>query len=123
MSVEPNNDCSELEERLRFETLIADLSLKFVNLPADEVDREIIDAQRQHLRDPRPRSCGALAVVGGGRGNFKLSHLYSIDGGQHLARVDERARGLSLVPAADAGGPHRCLFYDERAAGGGRPGP
>lgn len=34
------------EERLRFETLIADLSSKFINLPAGEVDREIEDAQR-----------------------------------------------------------------------------
>jgi PAS domain S-box-containing protein len=38
---------AELEERLRFETLIADLSSKFVNLPAGEVDREIEDAQRR----------------------------------------------------------------------------
>jgi hypothetical protein len=38
--------CAELEERLRFETLIADLSLRFVNVPADGVDREIEDAQR-----------------------------------------------------------------------------
>ena len=36
----------ELPERLRFETLIADLSLRFVNVPADRVDREIEDAQR-----------------------------------------------------------------------------
>lgn len=35
------------EERLRFETLIADLSSKFINLPAGEVDREIEDAQRR----------------------------------------------------------------------------
>jgi formate hydrogenlyase transcriptional activator len=37
----------ELEQRLRFETLLADLSSKFVNLPAGEVDREIEDAQRR----------------------------------------------------------------------------
>jgi hypothetical protein len=37
----------ELEEHLRFETLIADLSSKFVNLPAGEVDREIMDAERR----------------------------------------------------------------------------
>jgi len=37
---------AELEARLRFETLIADLSSKFVNLPYDELDREIEDAQR-----------------------------------------------------------------------------
>ena len=37
---------TELEARLRFETLIADLSSKFVNLPAGEVDHEIMDAER-----------------------------------------------------------------------------
>jgi PAS domain S-box-containing protein len=37
----------ELEARLRFETLIADLSSKFVNLPYGELDREIEDAQRR----------------------------------------------------------------------------
>ena len=36
---------TELLERLRFETLIADLSLRFVNVPADRVDREIELAQ------------------------------------------------------------------------------
>ena len=36
---------TELQERLRFETLIADLSLRFVNVAADRVDREIEDAQ------------------------------------------------------------------------------
>jgi hypothetical protein len=38
---------AELEDRLCFETLIAGLSLKFINLPAGEVDREIEDAQRR----------------------------------------------------------------------------
>jgi hypothetical protein len=38
---------AELEERLRFETMLADFSSKFVNLPAGEVDREIMDAQRR----------------------------------------------------------------------------
>jgi formate hydrogenlyase transcriptional activator len=37
---------TELEARLHFETLIADLSSKFVNAPADAVDREIMDAER-----------------------------------------------------------------------------
>ena len=45
---------AQLEERLRFETLIADLSSKFVNLPAGEVDHEIEDAQR--------RICEALGI-------------------------------------------------------------
>jgi formate hydrogenlyase transcriptional activator len=36
----------ELEERLRFETLLADISARFVNLPADQIDGEIEEAQR-----------------------------------------------------------------------------
>jgi PAS domain S-box-containing protein len=45
MDPEDINPRAALEERLRFETLIADLSSKFVNLPPREVDREIKDAQ------------------------------------------------------------------------------
>jgi PAS domain S-box-containing protein len=36
-----------LEERLRFETLLADLSSRFINLPAGEMDSQIEQAQRQ----------------------------------------------------------------------------
>jgi PAS domain S-box-containing protein len=38
---------AELESRLRFETLLADLSSKFINLPAGAVDHAIDDAQRR----------------------------------------------------------------------------
>src|SRR5512139_1867535 len=37
----------QLEERIRFETLLADLSARFVGFPAEELDREIEDAQRR----------------------------------------------------------------------------
>jgi len=37
----------ELEERLQFETLLADISARFVNLPADQIDDEIEEAQRR----------------------------------------------------------------------------
>ncbi len=45
----PSHDSlqSELEESLRFETLLIDLSARFVNVPADQVDSEIEDAQRR----------------------------------------------------------------------------
>ena len=33
-----------LEERLKFETLLANMSARFVNLPADRIDGEIEDA-------------------------------------------------------------------------------
>jgi formate hydrogenlyase transcriptional activator len=38
---------AELEERLRFERLLAETSARFINVPAAEVDREIEDAQRR----------------------------------------------------------------------------
>lgn len=47
MSLTPVIWQQELEERLRFEELIADLSLRFVNLPAAKVDEEIQEAIRQ----------------------------------------------------------------------------
>lgn len=43
----PRDSREELEARLRFETLIADLSSEFVNLPSCDVDRKIEDAQRR----------------------------------------------------------------------------
>jgi len=47
MTPENSNIHSEFEARLRFETLIAELSTKFINLPPAEVDQEIEDAQRR----------------------------------------------------------------------------
>lgn len=71
----------ELAERLRFETLIADLSSKFVNLPAGQVDREIMEAER--------RICELLALdfatlwqwSDETPGFFALTHFYSAQAG------------------------------------------
>jgi two-component system, LuxR family, sensor kinase FixL len=46
MSPEDTSTHMELDERLRFETLIADLSSKFVNLAAEDVEKVILEAQR-----------------------------------------------------------------------------
>lgn len=72
---------TELEERLRFETLIADLSSEFVNLPSSDVDRKIEDAQRRvcqcleldlsALWQPSTESARSLV----------LTHLYRSFGG------------------------------------------
>jgi len=43
----PGRKRRSLDGRLRFETLLADLSARFVNIPAAKVDTEIEDAQRQ----------------------------------------------------------------------------
>lgn len=42
-----NRSEGTLKERLQFETLLSDLSAKFVNLPAEQVDAEIENAQRR----------------------------------------------------------------------------
>ena len=46
-----------LESRLEFETLIANLSSRFVNLPPGEVDREITDSLRQELHGKPHGAC------------------------------------------------------------------
>ena len=53
----------DLEEQLRFEMVLAEISGRFVNLPVDRVDSEIMDAERRICELPRPRYFGDLAVV------------------------------------------------------------
>jgi PAS domain S-box-containing protein len=81
---------AELEARLRFETLIADLSSRFVNLPAGEVDREIMEAER--------RICEVLGLdisaiwqwSAGPPGHFTLTHYYSaLDGPQPSMQLSD----------------------------------
>ena len=52
--------------RLEFETLISDLSSRFINLPADEVDGAIEDALRGVCEVLDVDLCGAVAVVADG---------------------------------------------------------
>ena len=46
MTQKPAVSDEDLDERLRFETMLAELSSRFVNLEPAEVDHEIEDAQR-----------------------------------------------------------------------------
>lgn len=52
----------ELENRIRFETLISDISARFVQLPSDEVDNEIDHALKQVMEFFDVERCGLLAV-------------------------------------------------------------
>lgn len=63
MSPENTTLPAELEARLGFETLLPDLSSKFVNLPAGEADREIIEAERRIWEVSNLRSPGSVAVI------------------------------------------------------------
>ena len=75
----PANDSAsaELGERLQFETLIADLSLKFINLPAAEVDREIMDAQRRICELLGLDFAALWQASDGEPGSFDLTHFYT----------------------------------------------
>ncbi len=81
----------ELEERLQFETLLTEISARFVNLPADRIDREIVDAQR--------RACECLGLELSALWQisvetpdfFTLTHLYRPLGGPPLPeRMDAK---------------------------------
>ena len=73
---EPLGIHEQIKEYLRFEMVIADLSLKFINLPANKVDLEIEDAQR--------RICQCLGLdlsslwqwSAEPPGSLELTHLY-----------------------------------------------
>jgi PAS domain S-box-containing protein len=73
----PQYPAEGLESLLEFETLIADLSSRFINLPSEEVDRAIEDTQR--------RVCEALGVdlaalwqaSAAVPGTLALTHFYS----------------------------------------------
>jgi PAS domain S-box-containing protein len=47
MAMNEQSSAEPLENRLEFETLISDLSSRFINLPPGEVDREVDDALRR----------------------------------------------------------------------------
>lgn len=88
---EPHQIREEFELRLRFETLVAGLSLKFIDLPANEVEREIEDAQR--------RVCQCLGLdlsavwqwSAESPGFLALTHLYrSLDGPPTPEPMDAR---------------------------------
>ena len=99
----------EYEWRLEFETLLADLSSKFVNLPAGEVDREIMDAER--------RICEVLGLDISALwqwsdeppGFFMLTHFYSAQEGPQPDQAAEPG-GFPLVQTANGGWPYRCHF-------------
>jgi PAS domain S-box-containing protein len=84
-----------IEDQLRFESLLVNLSARFINLPAHRVDQEIADAQR--------RVCECLGLNlsslwqwdDGNPDIFILTHLYRPLGGPE---VPERMSGVEFFP-------------------------
>lgn len=67
----------ELEERLRFETLLTEISARFVNLPSEQIDGAIEDAQRQ-ICECLGLDLSALWQWSGETRSFlTVTHLYS----------------------------------------------
>jgi transcriptional regulator with GAF, ATPase, and Fis domain len=89
-ALERKDDRLKLVEQLRFEMLLAEISGRFVNLPTDLVDSEIMNAER--------RICGLLDLdiaaiwqwSAGPPGFFELTHYYSTqDGPQPSMKLSE----------------------------------
>ena len=79
------NPSTELEERLRVETLLVDVSSKFVDLPAGEVDREIMDAQLCICEFLELDILVLWQVIDDAAGILSATHRYSVQQGRQPA--------------------------------------
>src|SRR5262245_4854195 len=64
------------KQQARFESLLADISTHLLNVPAEAVDEQIVDALRQlvmHLEVDR----GSISIVDPGDGHLRTSHSWS----------------------------------------------
>jgi PAS domain S-box-containing protein len=74
-------DPVEYQRRLRFETLLANLSSRFCGLAARDVDREIETAQRQVCEQLALDLCAVWQIAPDGAGDLVLTHLYRAQDG------------------------------------------
>lgn len=91
----------ELQERLRFETLVADISARFVNVPADQVDSEIGDAQRGICECLRIEHSSLWQATPDRPGALTLTHLYR---DPNLPSAPDRMFGPASFPWTQAQG-------------------
>ena len=104
MSAPTENLQTELDERLKFETLIADLSSKFINLPAGEVDREVEDAQRRVCEFLSIDLCALWQWTHDAPRYITITHLYRPLGGPPPPdRVDAEEMAPWCLPQVLAG--------------------
>ncbi len=90
-----HDESLQMEERLRFETLIADLSLRFVNASADHVDQEIEDAQRAICECLGLEHSSLWQASIQNPGELVLTHLYR---DPELPQPPERMSGIEFFP-------------------------
>ncbi|MFO1425319.1 MAG: sigma 54-interacting transcriptional regulator [Candidatus Competibacteraceae bacterium] len=93
----------ELEDRLRFETLLADLSARFANLSPEEVDREIENALRclaEALQADRA-TLGRLTEDGR---DLVVTHAFAVPGVETFPLVPSLATEAPLLSRTLLGG-------------------
>jgi DNA-binding NtrC family response regulator len=73
-----------LEGRLEFESLLAEISGRFINLPVDRVDDEIKDAQRRICEPLHIDRSTMWLVPKGDEGTMRLVHIHPAPGGLPL---------------------------------------
>ena len=81
MSTQSEDMTTELRDRLRFETMLADLSSRFVNLEAADVDREIEDAERRVCECLGLDLAALWQLSPEGPGVLRMTHLHRPMGG------------------------------------------
>jgi len=80
-----------IAERLQFEMLLADISNRFINLPADHIDSEIVGAQRAVCDFLGLNLCALWQWVGEASGFFTMTHIYRPLGGPPIPeRMDAK---------------------------------
>jgi radical SAM protein with 4Fe4S-binding SPASM domain len=98
---------TELEQRLRFETLLAELSARFVNLPAARIDGEIEGAQRRICELLDIDRSTLWQVCEGEPGTLLLTHFHHVGKETALPRL---CRDCDVLPACRGGCPkHRFM--------------
>ena len=102
-----------LEERLRFETLMADLSAHFVNLPADQVDSAIEQAQQRLCEGLRLDRSALWQRSAGEPEVFLLTHLYQSAGGLPVRKPGSPPESEWLLPRRD--GPPSYMRVEAKA--------
>lgn len=83
-ALERRQDRERLEERCRFEMLLAEISGRFVNLPADRVDGEIEDAQKRVCQSLGLDLCTLWQWSKETPRMAKMTHMYRPLGGPPL---------------------------------------
>ena len=76
MAVTVDRPIPELEERLRFESMLSDLSSRFINLEPVDVDREIESAQRRVCECLRLDIAALWQLSPEEPGVLRMTHVY-----------------------------------------------